>query len=877
MLYKKMQLWIIVILLSVFTRVTAARLVSAEEAQCVAETLLSEPLFQSTFPLSTIRSVEEVGELWCVHLSPRGHLMLSGSTKVDPLLSYSQHDYVMPPEGHPALVIQTYHQMLVYEHEMLDTQLFSLTEEVKSATEQAWARLLNPSPFSLRAVTYTRQVGPLLTTKWNQWAPWNDFAPQHEAESRGQLGYCGRMPLGCVATMYSQIMRYYQWPARLGDIFTETLRVNNGALNKDYEMRFHGGQPIDWSALKNTYEWNTETEGNRLPIARVGLLTDILSGMNFDSEGSGAPWDAPCENEWYDYGEVGNKTASSYFSDLQLALIIDSLEDGAPLPTSIPGHAVITDGYAKDASGTIYLHLNYGWGGQNDAFYSANNAKIESFVAYHSPRPQVNLDPLPKQLQNGIFIKWHVPHYWQDTFTGFTVKAVPYQTLSTWSDSATSIDDPATNTNLFSTTKASYNGSSISVFKTTTQNTLFEQGYTFQTLFIPTATSTFSCVSKADYTLNHVLEVQLWSEDTLDWTTIATLPSADNASGSWEATSFSLGDYAGQFCKLRLRYCHTAGKYFSSCAYHIGELKVSDAYIAGTPRVWNVGATVRQQTLSGLVEGVRYGISVQPKIDAEEAEIIWGFTTATVEMDAAPTILSVTSPASGSLSGPRLNGALSGTSVFRVMCNDAVTKLRAQSSCPTLIPDSAINVYLHEPNVFDVVIRSPQTLTNLDGSRVLITFIACNSQGDEAYHDAVLALRSATSTVNYTIPEVSLMTDSGASLAIPHYWFRSVGLATASTSAATYATLAQGDADNDGQLTWKEYLCGTHPNDATDKLRITHLEFNADGTLKQVHYAPHSAALVDFVLEGKIMLSDATWSPYNMQTHRFFRVRAEMK
>lgn len=879
MSFRKMQRWLLAFVLSVFAREVFARTVSQAEVQCAAKTLLSDSLFQRTFPLSTIRSVEAIGALWCVHLSPQGHLMFSGSTKVDPLLSYSRHDYTMPPEGHPALVIQTHHQMLVYEHEVLDAQLFSLVKEAKSEAELVWERLLNPPTLTLRATTYTQQVGPLLATTWNQCTPWNDLTPQATAESSnsGMTGYNGRMPLGCVATMYSQILRYHQWPARIDENFIKTLSVENGALGKDYEMRFHGGQSIDWTALKNTYVWYNETEQARMPIARVGLLADILSGMDFDPQGSGAPWDAPCENEWYDYGESGTKTSSSKFSAEQLAIIVESLEDGCPLPTSIPGHAVITDGYATDASGTTYLHLNYGWGGVNDAFYSANSAEINGFVANHSPRPQVNLDPLPKQLQNGANVKWHVPSYWQDTFTGFTVKATPFNTLSKWSDPATAIEDPAANEELFSTTKVLYDNTSISVFKMTTQESLFDQVYTFQTSFIPTASSAFSCVSKAYFTLNHTVDVQLWSEDSQTWTTIATLPPADKTSGSWENTSISLGDYAGQFCRLRLRSCHTAGEYYPSSVYHVGKLNVSNTYIAGTSLEWSVGSAVRQQTLRGLEDGVRYAVSVQPTDDTEEGDTTWGFTTVTNETVVAPAIQSVTSPSSGSLDGPRLNGALSGTSVFRVTCNDAVSELRAQSSCPTLIPDSAIEVYRYDSHVFDVVIRSPQTLTALDGSRVLVTFIACNAQGDEAYHDAVLALRSATSTVNYAIPEVALMIDSGKTIVIPHYWFRSVGLATTSTSAVTYATLAQGDPDNDGQLTWKEYLCGTHPNDATDKLRITGLEFNADGTLKQVHYAPQSAALVDVILEGKATLSDTTWSSCNTQTHRFFRVRAEMK
>lgn len=877
-------IWLVGCWMSVCVTVAFAHSVPAEAVATAAETLLAEALFRETFPQATVASVEAVGELWCVNLSPQGHLLFSGSTKVEPLLAYSKADYVMPPKGHPALTVQEKLQARVRHAEWVDAvTLFSVGAAEQTAAERTWERLLNPPSVSLFATTYTKQVGPLISTTWNQWRPWNDLVPQATAESDATNdAYQGRMPIGCVATMYSQVMKHFQWPARLDRVFSQTLEVTDGALGKSYEMRMHGGLPIDWSALKNVYKWNGETELERLPIARLGLLTDILSNMEFAPEGSGAVLDAPCNNDWYDYGECDGKEAEDSFENLQIEAIKRSLENGSPVLTSIPGHAIITDGYAEEASGKTYLHVNYGWGGQEDAFYSANEASIIFWVLNHRPYQLVQVEPVPAKVANGHLLKWHYPAYWESTLSGFTVTATPYdaQSLTAWTEPANSIDDPQTDTTVYSIATAS--DKKIPVFKVASGASSDGAACTLSGYFVPTERSTLTFVSTAYYTLGYTLELQIWSEQHQQWTTIQTIPTADRTTGAWQDCSVSLKAYANQFCKLRLYHQYQWGSgYYRDGYYQVGNLNVSNTYgkpTHTTTQTWNVESETRQYTLSGLSEGCRYVIGVRPVVTSGSPRDGMVFTTATTETITAPAITAVKTIIGANLStNPLLNGDLNGTSGLRVTCNDAVVEVRVQSSCPTLIPDSAIKVYRYAPNVFDVIITSPQTKTALDGSRMLLTIEAVNAQGDKAYREVVFALRSGTASISYTVPELSWTLDSGKTVIIPHYWFRGYGLATTTTTASTFQALAGQDTDNDGLFAWQEYLCGTSPVDATDKLKITGLEFNPNGILKQVHYTPQEAPLVEFILEGKQSLNDAAWSPYNPSTQKFFRVRAEVK
>ena len=74
---------------------------------------------------------------------------------------------------------------------------------------------------------------------------------------------------------------------------------------------------------------------------------------------------------------------------------------------------------------------------------------------------------------------------------------------------------------------------------------------------------------------------------------------------------------------------------------------------------------------------------------------------------------------------------------------------------------------------------------------------------------------------------------------------------------------------------WTEYVCGTDPNNADDRLRCT-ISF-VDGA-PVVGYEPRDGYLSGYraVLKGKAALSDAPWTDATPQ-HRFFKVVVEKK
>ena len=126
------------------------------------------------------------------------------------------------------------------------------------------------------------------------------------------------------------------------------------------------------------------------------------------------------------------------------------------------------------------------------------------------------------------------------------------------------------------------------------------------------------------------------------------------------------------------------------------------------------------------------------------------------------------------------------------------------------------------------------------------------------------------------IPEgVTRMDGNGNEILIPAAWFERHGLAPAGATAADLAAAADADSDGDGMSNWTEYVCGTDPNNADDRLRCTISV--VDGS-PVVGYEPRDGYLSGYqaVLKGKASLSDATWTDVTPQ-HRFFKVFVEKK
>ncbi|MDR2910522.1 MAG: C10 family peptidase [Bacteroidales bacterium] len=119
----------------------------------------------------------------------------------------------------------------------------------------------------------TFQKGPLLTTTWGQWYPFNYFCPP------GTSGASGNYPAGCVAVAMGQIMNYHRKPAlvsnpynhkynwnNMSETYSSSLPVLLRAIGVDVDMSYGttslAGIDDAQYAFKNIYGYTTVTRAN---------------------------------------------------------------------------------------------------------------------------------------------------------------------------------------------------------------------------------------------------------------------------------------------------------------------------------------------------------------------------------------------------------------------------------------------------------------------------------------------------------------------------------------------------------------------------------------------------------------------------------------
>ena len=216
-----------------------------------------------------------------------------------------------------------------------------------------------------KPVPQENPVAPLLTTQWDQGAPYNNLCPTYGGGSE-------RAVTGCVATAMAQLMKYHGWPIQGNGSHAYNCNVNGSDptyLSADYSQSFY-----EWNLMLDSYDSNSSEE-SCYAVAKLMSDVGISIDMNYGSS-SGAQETAVLTalTRYFGYSDRHYLLQRDlYGADEWDQLLVDEINARRPIlycgysytQGSLGGHAFILDGY--DARG--YFHVNWGWGGSSDGHF----------------------------------------------------------------------------------------------------------------------------------------------------------------------------------------------------------------------------------------------------------------------------------------------------------------------------------------------------------------------------------------------------------------------------------------------------------------------------------------------------------------------------
>lgn len=219
------------------------------------------------------------------------------------------------------------------------------------------------------------KIEHMMTTRWNQGAPYNDLCPLDEKLN-------AHAATGCVATAMAQVVNFHKWPA-------QAKGTGRAVLNKKIPLtRDMSNDVFEWDKMLDVYAetLDTDSSGTAGQRAAVALLMADMGygvGMQYSVKGSGAlSLRIPTTLIYnFDYDKATHLEYKDWHTEAQWdSIIYNELANNRPVLMSgvtkdNEGHEFVCDGYAGDG----FYHFNWGWGGKSDNNFllSALNPKIQ--------------------------------------------------------------------------------------------------------------------------------------------------------------------------------------------------------------------------------------------------------------------------------------------------------------------------------------------------------------------------------------------------------------------------------------------------------------------------------------------------------------------
>lgn len=271
----------------------------------------------------------------------QGYVIVSGDDEMTELVGYAENGFFdaenVPPQMQ--LWLNGYAEYVA---------------AVQSGKAKARKILLSDSPSVV--------VEPLVTTKWNQDAPFNNFAPEYTDDNNNTQ----RCATGCAATAMAQIMKFHNWPEQgVGHYSYE--HQSFGTISSNFSEHVY-----DWTNMIDRY--NNGEYSNVQADAVALLMKDcgVSLNMNYGPVSGASIYSyTPAFKNYFRYSSRTVNRSGCETAEFT-KIITDELQEGRPIiycgTGEDGGHAFVVDGYDTN----YFLHVNWGWGGYSDGYFDMN-------------------------------------------------------------------------------------------------------------------------------------------------------------------------------------------------------------------------------------------------------------------------------------------------------------------------------------------------------------------------------------------------------------------------------------------------------------------------------------------------------------------------
>lgn len=319
--------------------------------------------------------------VYVISLEPSGYLVLNSDDRF-PLVAFYSADSLVDLSDLPENAFLS----------MLEAYVVQRVEELKTPVKR--------SADSKDASGVTELYGPFLEVSWDQCNPYNKRCPYNPEAG---TGYGQNAATGCVPTSFAQVLHFHRWPffGEGSHTYTDNEETLIGTHSADFS------DPYDWSSMISSYDpWNPNPFAAEEAVSELMYELGVACEANYKTTGTGASV-MVLANELENYFFFEPDQYKTSKSTLMAPMEAD-LRDGFPCVVSISGHSIVADGLMVE-NGTTTYHFNYGWGGENDGWASAD-ALVRGST---SLRPQLIAFPrtnaVSALLAEPVEVQWILP------------------------------------------------------------------------------------------------------------------------------------------------------------------------------------------------------------------------------------------------------------------------------------------------------------------------------------------------------------------------------------------------------------------------------------------------------------------------------------